>query len=323
MTVSMGLHRRTGASMTGPNIITNDTVGDRLTWAGVTEAIAAGHRLPKAQIGDQFLHRAPDTMLSRAAWIDGLGFGVKSVSVMPANPALGRPTVHGVMVVFDDSTGEVAAVIDSGLLTAWKTAGDSAFGARTLARPDAAHYLIIGAGVVAETLVRAFSAIIGSLTTIEIWNRTPETASALAAKLAAEDYPVSATPDLPAACARADIISTATLTQTPILKGAWVRPGTHVDLIGAFKPDMREADDALLQKAHLFVDSKDTTLGHIGELMIPLATGAITESDVLADYYDLAKGRPGRTSDDEITVLKNGGGAHLDLMTAHYILSAL
>ncbi len=309
--------------MATPRFIDKTTAGDRLTWTGVTAAIDAGHKRPKAKIADQFLGRAPDTMLNRAAWIDGLGFGVKSVSVMPGNPARGLPTVHGAMVVYNDDTGAVDAVIDSALITEWKTAGDSAYGAKRLTRLDATRYLIIGAGVVAASLVRAFSEVVGPFQQVEIWNRTPERATALATTLAEEGYPVSATTDLETACARADIISTATMSQTPVLQGDWIRPGTHVDLIGAFKPDMREADDALLQRASLFVDSKDTTIGHIGELMIPLAAGAISESDVRADYYDLAQGAPGRTSDDEITVLKNGGGAHLDLMTAHYILSAL
>jgi ornithine cyclodeaminase len=138
--------------------------------------------------------------------------------------------------------------------------------------------------------------------------------------MTAAGYKVSAVANLPVACAGADIISTATMSKTPVLNGEWITPGTHVDLIGAFKADMREADDSLLQKARLFVDSYDTTLHHIGELMIPLASGVLQQSDVLADYYSLVKGAAGRISAEDITVLKNGGGAHLDLMTAKCIL---
>jgi ornithine cyclodeaminase len=135
---------------------------------------------------------------------------------------------------------------------------------------------------------------------------------------------LSVAEDLATAAASADIISTATMARMPVLKGEWITPGTHVDLIGAFKADMREADDALISTGALYVDSRDTTLHHIGELMIPLAAGIIAENDVKGDFYDLiASGTTARTSDDEITVFKNGGGAHLDLMTADYISGAV
>jgi ornithine cyclodeaminase len=141
--------------------------------------------------------------------------------------------------------------------------------------------------------------------------------------MAAQGYPVKAVENLPDACARADIISTATMSNEPVIFGDWITAGTHVDLIGAFKANMREADDALMNKARLFVDSYDTTLLHIGELMMPLASGVISKADVLADYRGLVAGDDGRLSEDDITVLKNGGGAHLDLMTAKYILSRI
>ena len=116
----------------------------------------------------------------------------------------------------------------------------------------------------------------------------------------------------------AEIIGSATMTTEPVIKGAWLEPGQHLDLIGAYRPDMREVDDEALNRARLFVDSFDTTLGHIGEIKIPLENGAITRENIIADYYDLSKFK--RTSDDEITICKNGGGAHLDLMTSRYIL---
>ncbi|MFN3228025.1 MAG: ornithine cyclodeaminase family protein [Hyphomicrobiales bacterium] len=303
-------------------IVTQKTVAGKLRWADIIDALMEGHQKPKAEIGDQLLSRGQDALLSRAAWIDGLGFGVKSVSVMANNAAAGLPTVQGGMLVFDDTTGALEAVLDSDLVTEWKTAGDSALGAKLLARPDSASYLILGAGVVAESLAHAFSQTFPSLRRIEIWNRTPGKDDKLAQRLTKDGLPASAVTDLPAACARADIISTATMAKEPIVLGDWVGDGTHVDLIGAFKKDMREADNALLQKGRLFVDSFETTLDHIGELMIPLAEGAITRSEVLADLYGLVAGSFGRNTDDEITIFKNGGGAHLDLMTAKRILQA-
>jgi len=262
-------------------------------------------------------------LLSRSARIEGMGFGVKSVSVLPNNSSQGLPTVQGGMLVFDDKTGSLMAVIDSALITNWKTAADSVLGARLLAQPKSKNLLIVGAGSVGEQLVRAYSEIFPDMCAIEIWNRTPDRAKKLAATLSDQGYPVKITQDLPTACARANIISVATLTTDPIIKGDWIQSGTHVDLIGAFTKDMREGDDRLMQKARIFVDSFDTTIEHIGELMIPIASGAIKKSDVLADFYGLLSGEPGRTHADDITVFKNGGGAHLDLMTAHCILDCV
>jgi ornithine cyclodeaminase len=126
--------------------------------------------------------------------------------------------------------------------------------------------------------------------------------------------------DLETAVAAADIVTCATMTTEPILKGDWLQPGQHVDLIGAYRPDMREADDTVLRRARIFVDSLDTTVGHIGEIKIPMEAGTITRDDIVADYYDPDAFT--RRSDDEITLFKNGGGAHLDLMTSRYILDA-
>ncbi|WP_233352116.1 ornithine cyclodeaminase family protein [Pseudogemmobacter humi] len=299
-----------------------EDLAGKVSWTAIADAIEAGHRLPRARLGDQFLTRGPDTLLSRAAWIDGLGFGVKSMSRIAANRALGKPSVQGAMTVFDDLTGRPLAFVDGPLVTYWKTAGDSVLGARILARPDSRRLLILGAGVVAESLAHAYRDIFPALADIAIWNRSPAAAAELAARLAGQHIPARPAPDLAAAVAQADIIASATATVEPVLRGDWLRPGTHVDLIGAFTAEMREADDTLLQKARLFVDCRETVLHDIGELKIPLASGAIRESDVLGDLYDLTAGMPGRTGPRDITVFKNGGGAHLDLMTAHHLIRA-
>jgi ornithine cyclodeaminase/alanine dehydrogenase-like protein (mu-crystallin family) len=299
-----------------PPVIAAADVEDRLDWCALVDALAEGHRGPRAEIGDQFLHRGPDTLLSRAAWIDGLGVAVKSVTVMPGNPARGLPSVQGALVLFEDATGAVEAVIDSALVTKWKTAADSLLGARLLARPESRRLLIVGAGAVAASLVEAYRAIFPGIA-VAIWNRSAEGAQALAARTGAE-----AATDLPEAVGAADIIACATMASEPVLRGEWLRPGQHVDLIGAFRPDMREADDAALTRSRIFVDSFDTTLDHIGELMDPLARGVIARSDVLGDFHDLVAGHAGRRSAEEITLFKNGGGAHLDLMTARVILAA-
>lgn len=297
-------------------VLTREAVEPLLDWLDLSDALRAGHLLAVPQVEDVLLARGDDRLLSRAAWIDGMGLGVKSVTITPGNAARGLPSVQGAMLVFDDETGSIEAVIDNALITKWKTAGDSLLGARLLARPDAQHLLIVGAGSVAASLIEAYRAWKPDLA-ITLWARRPEAAEALAAR-----YPgVTTATDLPAAVAAADIVSTCTMAREPVLKGAWLRPGQHLDLIGAYTPQMREADDAAIRAGRLFVDSRATTLHHIGELMIPLANGTITEADVLGELRDLAAGAPGRRSADEITIFKNGGGAHLDLMTARVILA--
>ncbi|TCP40617.1 ornithine cyclodeaminase family protein [Rhodovulum marinum] len=292
--------------------------GERcLTWAGLIPALEAGHRLPRAEIGDTFLYRDPDTLLSRAAWIDGLGIAVKSATIFPGNPADGKPVVNGGVSLYSDRDGTLEAIVDFHLVTKWKTAGDSLLAATKLARPDSREILIVGAGTVAHSLYEAYSsAFPGAHFTV--WNR-----SAAGAERLASAFPqVAVASDLEAAVRAADIVTSATMSTEPLIRGDWLRPGQHVDLIGAYRPDMREADDAALGRARIFVDSRATTLGHIGELKIPLEAGAIAEADVVADYYDLAGGAFARRSEDEITLFKNGGGAHLDLMTCAHILEA-
>ncbi|PCI88481.1 MAG: ornithine cyclodeaminase [Hyphomicrobiales bacterium] len=303
--------------------INAEHAGKNLNWTLILDAIEDGHRKEKAVIGDTFLNRNTDTLLSRSAWIDGVGFGVKSVSVMPNNSQYNLASIHGAMLIFDDKTGVPIALMDSDLVTKWKTAGDSVLGARLLARPESENLLIIGAGTVAENLIHAYSEIFPNLSHISIWNRTQSRAEELANKLNLQGFDIKIEIDLPKAVSNADIISTATMAREPILFGDWVTAGTHIDLIGAFKADMREADDDLLKKARIFVDSRDTTLKHIGELMIPLSKGIISESDILGDFYDLVKGASGRLNSNDITVFKNGGGAHLDLMTAMAMLDNL
>ncbi|MDJ0820213.1 MAG: ornithine cyclodeaminase [Paracoccaceae bacterium] len=284
----------------------------RLDWLGLTDALEVGHRLPKAEIEDTFLYRGDDTLLNRTAWIDGLGLLVKAATVFPGNPARGVPMIHGAVNLFDDASGDLAAVLDFHLVTKWKTAGDSLLAARKLARPDSRDILIVGAGTVGRSLVQAYGALFPDAR-FTVWNRTTASAQAMA-----DEMGIGWTDDLASAVGAADIVSSATMSGAPFIQGEWLRPGTHLDLIGAFKPDMREADDTALRRARIFVDSRDTTLHHIGELKIPLEAGVITPEDIVADYYDMAAFT--RQDAEEITLFKNGGGAHLDLMTSRYIL---
>lgn len=283
-----------------------------LDWIGLTDALAAGHALPKASVEDSFLYRGDDTVLSRAAWIDGLGIAVKTATIFPGNARQGKPTIGGAVALLSDTDGSVEAYVDFHLVTKWKTVGDSLLAARLLAPERVETILIVGAGTVATGLRQAYGTLFPGAR-FEIWNRTPERAEALAARF--ENTYLA--PDLETAVRAADVVTSATMTTEPVIRGDWLRPGQHVDLIGAYRPDMREVDDTAMTRARVFVDSFDTTLGHIGELKIPLEAGVIMRDHILADYYDL----PAFTREpDDLTLFKNGGGAHLDLMTARYIL---
>ncbi|WP_333867797.1 ornithine cyclodeaminase family protein [Cypionkella sp.] len=280
-----------------------------LDWPGLIAALEAGHSLPRAEINDLFLYRGPDVLLDRAAWIEGLGALVKVATVVPGNKARGLPNVNGVVNLFNDQTGLLEALVDFHLVTKWKTAGDSLLSASKLARKDAKRFLLVGAGTVARSMQQAYSALWPDAQFM-VWSRSRATAEAMGLPVA---------DDLQSAVQAADVICTATMASEPLIKGDWLRAGQHLDLIGAYNPRMREVDDAAMARARVFVDSRATTLHHIGELIEPLKSGALREADIQGDFYDIAQGSYARQSEDEITIAKNGGGAHLDLMTAAYI----
>jgi len=302
--------------MTQIPFILADEVEHKLSWRAVSDAMIEGHKCVRADIDDILFKHGDDALLNRAAWIRGAGIGIKTATIFPDNlklqPAL--PSIHAVFTLFDDKTGVPTALIDGIMVTKWKTAGDSILGARLLARPDSKVLTIVGAGAVADSLIDAYRELFPELEKINIWNRTFAKAEAMVV-----EKNVTAVESLEEALGEADIVSSATMSIEPVLKGDWIKPGTHVDMIGAYRPDMREADDVLITKGDLFVDARETTIHDIGELIIPIKNGVISEDDVKGDLYDLCNGAQGRTSDEAITIYKNGGGGHLDLMTALYI----
>ena len=282
-----------------------------LDWLALTDALAEGHRRPEAKLGDTFLYRGDDTLLSRSAWIDGLGVAVKSITIYPGS----EPPINGSVSLFSDEDGTLEAMVDFHLVTKWKTCADSLLAARRLARPDSTDILIVGAGTLAKGLREAYGALFPNAA-FHVWNRTPERAAELAGA-----YPNTIhETDLEAAVRAADIVTCGTMSPAPVVKGEWLKPGTHLDLIGAYRPDMRETDNAGITAGRLFLDSRKTVIGHIGEVQIPMDDGVLSEGDVVADFYQLDRFE--RESAEEITVFKNGGGAHLDLMTARYVLGA-
>ncbi|HEV2559560.1 MAG TPA: ornithine cyclodeaminase family protein [Microvirga sp.] len=261
---------------------------------------------------------APATLLLMPAWTgpatrDGF-VGVKIVSVYPENNAVGLPSVIGTYLLMDGATGEPRAALDGTRLTLWRTAAASALAARHLARADAARMVMVGAGALAPFLIRAHRSV-RPIASIALWNRSGDKAAALAAELRAEGLPVEAVTDLAAAVREADLVSCATLSAAPIVEGAWLKPGAHLDLVGAFNLAMREADDEAVRRARVFVDT-DAALTEGGDVALALRAGAISREHVLGTLFDLCRqGAPARDP-GAVTLFKSVGTAIEDLAAA-------
>jgi ornithine cyclodeaminase len=259
---------------------------------------------------------APEaTLLLMPAWIPGKYLGVKVASVFPGNGALGRPAVQAVYLLFSGETGEHLATVDGGELTARRTAAASALAARHLARRDASRLLVVGTGRLAVHLAQSHAAV-RPIRQVAIWGRDAAKANAVARQLCSAGLQASAATDLAAAVADSDVVSCATLSQEPLIRGAWLQPGTHLDLVGGFTPKMREADDEALRRASVFIDTPGA-MKEAGDIVVPLATGVLKESEIRGDLRDLTRAaHPGRFSDDEITVFKSVGASEEDLAAA-------
>ena len=261
------------------------------------------------------------TSLIMPAWIPGRYYGVKIVNIAPGNALRGLPGLHGSYLLFDARTGVPLAHLDGDQLTARRTAAASALAASYLARENARHLLVVGAGQVARLLPAAYKAV-RAIERVTVWARREDQAKKLAQQFSAEGFQAEATTDLAAACGEADIVSCATLSTEPVVRGAWLAPNSHLDLIGSFTPAMREADDACFENARVFVDT-DEALKKSGDLLVPMAHGVLRADDVRGTLTTLAKGvATGRKSESERTVFKSVGSALEDLAAAVLVYEA-
>ena len=259
------------------------------------------------------------TSLLMPAWLPGARYGVKIVNVAPGNAARGLPGLHASYVLFDATTGETLALIDGGEITARRTAAASALAARWLARADARHLLVVGAGRVASLLPHAYRAV-RAIERVMVWARSPAKAQALAAHWREAGFDAEAATDLAGAVAAADIVSCATLATEPLVQGGWLAPGSHLDLIGSFTPAMREADDEAFRGAALYVDTGEA-LAKSGDLLGPLSRGVLSAADVRGTLAQLARGEAaGRRDAFERTVFKSVGTALEDLAAAMLVV---
>jgi ornithine cyclodeaminase len=311
-------------------IVSADEVHALLDFPTLIDALRTAHRGEPPRHHGRYIFgepnpgAQPDYLIVLPAWAPGEGILCKMVTSFPLNKARhGLPTVQSLYVFLDARTGVPQAAIDGEAMIFRKTSADSALGASILARTDAEELLMIGAGGLAPFLVRAHLAARPGIRRVTVWNRTPANATRLAEALAAEGIPARATTDLDAALARADIVCAATMATEPHVKGALLKEGAHVDLVGSFTPEMREGDDDLLRRARIFVDHRQA-LGKSGEFLGPMARGVISAEDVVADLFELVQGRAkGRVSTSEITMMKNGGAAHLDYFVTKHLMDCL
>ena len=302
-----------------------EAIRARLSWRRMLEALEEALRADvEAPLRAHHSIAVPGepsaTLLAMPAWRSGRRIGVKLVTVFPGNADRGKRSVAAIYVLFDARDGAPIALLDGEELTARRTAGASAYAVSKLARHDARRLLVVGAGRMSRPLIDAHRHV-RRLERIDIWSRTIEPARATAAECVKDGIPAQPITDLEAAVREADIVSCATLSTAPLVRGEWLRPGIHLDLIGAFRKDMRESDDRAIQRADLIVvDDRTAALAEGGDV----ASGAIANEKIAAELRDLARGvHPGRTRDNEITVFKSVGFALEDLAAAEAVVDAM
>jgi ornithine cyclodeaminase len=260
------------------------------------------------------------TLLLMPAWQAGRHVGVKIATVTPGNAARGLPAAMGVYLLLDGRNGAPAALIDGPMLTLRRTAAASALASAYLSRQDSERLLMVGTGRLAPHLIAAHCAV-RPIRRVLIWGRNTAKAERMAKSIRMKRIRVDAVRDLAEAVPGADIVSCATLSETPLIRGAWLSAGQHLDLVGAFRPDMRETDGACFELARVFVDTREGALAEAGDLVQAVAEGHFDPADIAADLFELARGeRAGRRFYDQITLFKSTGTALEDLAAAQLVV---
>ncbi len=308
-------------------VVTAGEVDSALAFESLTDALSEAFTsdivTPVRHHHEISREGAAATLLLMPAWtgaaVKGGSLGVKVVSVFPDNGARGLPSIFGTYLLMDGETGAPRAALDGSRLTLWRTACASALAARHLAHPDARVMTMVGAGALAPFLIRAHMSQ-RPIERVHLWNHRAERARDLAAELRQAGLPVEAADDLEGAVRSSDLVSCATLSKEPIVRGAWLKPGAHLDLVGAFNLQMREADDEAIRRARVFIDTQ-AAKSEGGDVALAIAAGTIRADDVAADLFQLCRGeRPGRGGADEITLFKSVGTAIEDLAAAILVM---
>ena len=301
-------------------------VADALPFNRLIDAIDAAFR-SGAVVPDRTHHRievpghADATLLTMPAWRPGKSLGIKIASIFPDNALRSLPSVNATYLLCDAETGQPRAILDGMELTVRRTAAASALASRYLSRSDASVLLMVGTGKLAPTLIAAHASA-RTLSEVLVWGRRRHAAEAVKAALLDASYSVTVVDNLESAVRQADIVSCATLATEPLIRGAWLREGQHIDLVGAFRPDMREADGETLARADVYVDTGAGALAEAGDILQAIASGDLQESDIVGDLFDLARGTcRGRQSSRAITLFKSVGTALEDLAAAELAIA--
>ncbi|UII34631.1 ornithine cyclodeaminase family protein [Fulvivirga ulvae] len=259
------------------------------------------------------------TLLLMPAWLEGESLGVKMVSVSPFNDLYNLPSIQGLYILNNATTGQTELILDAKELTVRRTAAASALASRFLSRKDSHSLLMIGTGALAPHLIMAHRAV-RPISKVFVWGRDVSKAEQLCSEISLPGSSYTAIDSIEEVIGEVDIVSCATLSKTPLILGEWLRPGQHVDLVGAYRPDMREADDNVVKRACIYVDTYQGALKETGDLVIPLREGVIDKEDIKAELKELCNGsKAGRSSDDQITCFKSVGHAIEDLVAAMLI----
>ena len=258
------------------------------------------------------------TLLLMPAWHAGKDAGVKIATVSPNNGKYGLPAIQGTYIYLDANTGEVKAILDAKALTAKRTAAASAMASSYLSRQDASAMLMIGTGALSKNLIEAH-ATVSPIKRVYIWGRDFKKASLIASEFETSPFTVEPINTIEEVVQLVDIICCATLSKTPLVLGKHLVSGQHIDLVGSYKKDMREADNEAIVQCRIFVDSYYGALNETGDIFIPLQNGIITKDDIKADLFELCAGtKHGRASQQEITLFKSVGHSLEDLIAARY-----
>jgi len=304
------------------HVVTGEEIERTLTYPALVEALQQAFR---ADITVPLRHHHPipqpgaeAMLLLMPAWTSGEGsfLGCKLVTVFPDNSKVSKAAVLGSYVLMSGETGEPLAIMDGTVLTRWRTACASALAASYLAREDASHLVMVGAGALAPYLARAHASV-RPIRRVTIWNRTRGHAVRAAFALSLGGFEVEVADDLEAAVREADIVSCATLATTPLVRGKWIKKGVHLDLVGGFTPKMREADDDAVKRARVYVDTRAGATKEAGDITQPLKKGVLKKTGIRGDLFELTRGSAkGRTKASDITLFKSVGTALEDLAAA-------
>jgi ornithine cyclodeaminase/alanine dehydrogenase-like protein (mu-crystallin family) len=302
-------------------MLDREQVRNRLPWdrliGAMEDMFRQGCVSPRRHHHDVVGESGKATVLLMPAWQPDRTLGVKIVNVFPQNRSRGIPSVFGIYVLFDGTTGEPNAVVDGTELTARRTAAASALASKYLSRPDARCHLMVGTGRLSLNLIEAHRQV-RPIEQVIVWGRNPDKAASIATQAVALGIEARATEDLASAVRQADIVTCATLSPSPLIKGEWLIEGTHVDLVGSFRPDLRESDDEVLRRADIIaVDTRVNALIEAGDIVQALKNNAISTDDISAELADLVNGHHcGRSDPKQITVYKSVGASIEDLAAA-------